>query len=193
MNALFTALRNLPRRERLWLVYAVILAILLRLLFVLVLDPSPATGGGDIGFYLEMGPKLVRNISPPLPTAPVFLVYVGLVQALFNLDPTSLLLTIRVLNIAWHVLLIVAVFVLGKRYFNGSVGAVAALIIAVNPFFIIETGQAATESLFVGVLFCGLALYAVNQDRPTASSLIITGLLLGLATLTRAVVLFFPL
>jgi hypothetical protein len=67
------------------------------------------------------------------------------------------------------------------------------LVVAVNPIFVIETAAVLTENLFLGFVFVALAYYAWQQDRPSARSMALTGALLALAGLTRAVALAFPL
>ncbi len=175
------------------LLYIVIAAILTRAFFILVLDPRPPITGNDVGFYLLYGPQLIRNIAPPLAPAPVYLVYVGIIQLLIPSDAQTVVQVIRLLNIGWHIVLIVSVYAMGKRYFSLQAAQVAAAVLAINPIFIIEAGQPVTESLYLGILFGTLALYAAVQDKPRLRILVIVGLLLGIATLTRAVLLLFPL
>ncbi|HVO44203.1 MAG TPA: glycosyltransferase family 39 protein [Aggregatilineales bacterium] len=175
-----------------WLLYSLIVAILLRLLFILIVDPHPTFAGGDVDWYLTNGLQLVHNIAPPLQPAPVFLVYVGLVQLIFPADTATTVQRLRLLNIVWHALMIIGVYILANRYFDRRVAGMAAFVIAINPIFIIECGQPLTESLFIGLLFPTLALYALCQSSPTLRWMGVLGVLFGLATLTRAVLLLFP-
>jgi 4-amino-4-deoxy-L-arabinose transferase-like glycosyltransferase len=173
----------------------VALAVVLRLLFIWVIDPHPVFSGGDVHWYLSYGLQLVKGTEPPLPTGPVYLLYDGVLQVLFPApayDASAVIAIIRFLNVGWHVLMIVGVYVLGMRYFSRTVGLGAALVLAVSPAFIIEAGTPLTESVFMGLLFGTLALYAWYQDRPNARLIAAVGILLGIATLTRAVLLLFP-
>src|SRR5262249_1960547 len=120
----------------------------------------------------------------------VFLLYIGFVQLFF---PTSTAITIvRLLNIGWHVVLMLSIYWLGKRYFNIPVARLVAFVIAISPIFLIESGAPVTESLFMGLLYSALALYVAYQEQPSVRRMALIGALLGIATLTRAVILVFP-
>src|SRR5258708_2220756 len=179
------------RSERLWLLSILAIAIVLRLLFILVIDPAPALSGGDVPWYFQYGLLLIKNSAPPLAPGPIFLLYIGFVQLFF---PTSTAITVvRLLNIGWHVVLMLSIYSLGKRYLNIQAARLAIFVIAISPIFLIESGSPVTESVFLGLLFGTLALYAAYQDRPTVRSMALIGALLGIAALTRAVILAFPL
>ncbi|MEP7287505.1 MAG: glycosyltransferase family 39 protein [Chloroflexota bacterium] len=181
--------------DRLWLVGIVAVAVLLRLIFILIIDLKPNFAGGDVAFYLRYGLELVKNSSPPLAPGPGYLVYVGLIQLFIptaTVETNTAILVIRLLNIIWHVLLILAVYSLGKRYFTIGVARLAALVIAISPAFIIEAGTPVTESVFIALLFATLAIYAAYQDNPNWRIMLVVGVLLGIAALTRAQLLLFP-
>lgn len=75
-------------------------------------------------------------------------------------------------------------------------GLIAAGVLAVSPVFILETGVIGTETLYVFLLTAALTIYTAATDRPQSGWLLrlaAAGVLLGLATLTRAVLLLFPL
>jgi 4-amino-4-deoxy-L-arabinose transferase-like glycosyltransferase len=179
------------RNEHRWLIISLVVAILLRLIFILILDPNPNLRGGDVNFYFERGPLLIRNMAEDVSPAPIFLIYVGVVQ-LFTGSGANAILTVRLLNIIWHCILIVSVYTLGNRYFNRSTAIVAAFVIAINPIFIIEAGYPITESVYLPLLFGTLAIYSQWQDAPSFRQILLIGLLLGITTETRAVLLAFP-
>jgi 4-amino-4-deoxy-L-arabinose transferase-like glycosyltransferase len=95
---------------------------------------------------------------------------------------------------------------LAQRWFAGPafrksravwIGWLAALFIAIDPIFIIESGNILTESPFLVLLFGGLLIYSGAvadgiQPRRRLASLIAAGAVLGLATLTRGVSLLLP-
>ena len=184
-------MRNLLQKlKQNGLLYILILGVILRLLAVLVLQPN--LSGGDTNFYLTYGPQLVRNVAPRMSPAPVYLLYVGIIEILI---PTDFLTTVRLIglfNIVWHAIIICSTYAIGLRYFKASVAQLAALIIAINPIFIIECVQPTTENIYLGLLFAALAIYSYYQPSPTMRSMGLLGLLFGLATLTRAVSLLFP-
>ena len=183
----------------LWLIMA--LALIIRLIFVLIIDPSPSFAGGDTDYLLQNGLTLINGTASVSPaTGPVYLIFAGIVQIIVGV--THAPLTIRVLNSIMGAALCGFIFVLGKRYLNERAGLLAALLIAVSPMFVIEAGNVLTESVFLFLLFGGLALYAVLEDstpsadhaaqRTRVGILAGVGVLLGLASLTRAVALLLP-
>jgi hypothetical protein len=168
--------------------------IALRLLFILIIDPHPSLAGGDVGWYLEVGRRIITNTQEDaVQSGPVYLFYAGLVQIIFPDDPVRAL---RLLNIGWHAALIVAVYALGMRYFASRLGAgparLAAFAVAISPAFIIEAGTPLTESVFLGLMFGALAVYAGAGAHPAPGRMALVGFRFGLATLTRAVILLFP-
>src|SRR5215212_5874996 len=109
--------KSLRTSHRFWLVGLICLAAVLRLFFILVIDPHHSLGGGDVIWYFENGLALVKNTAPPLQPGPTYLVYVGLIQlvvppvkALQLVDPMQLqfvttafpaIAVVRLLNVAW--------------------------------------------------------------------------------------------
>jgi 4-amino-4-deoxy-L-arabinose transferase-like glycosyltransferase len=177
-----------------------LLTAVIRLAFILVIDPNPSVGGADIGWYLEKGQLLATNsLNDPVQTGPIFLLLAGLSRIYFA---DSAVLVLRLLNVLWHLLLAVAVYHLATRYFGlpqkpRAVARLATLILAISPAFVIEAGAPLTESLFMAILFGVLAAYAplAQPDTPMLvrqRRVLLVGALLGLAALTRVVIMAFP-
>ncbi len=166
-------------------------ALLIRLAFVLVIDPMPHMAGGDTPWLLAAGHSLLdgTTVEPP-PTGPVYLIYDGLVQFLAGDAAPQML---RLLNAFWGAALCGCVYWIGRRYFNQPTAIIAAVVLAINPAFVIEAGNILTESVFLGLLFGALALYAVQQESTGWRIDAVVGGLLALATLTRAVSLLLPI
>ena len=173
-----------------------VLALALRLAFVLF-GASAAIGGGDTPFLMLTGPALLSGQLTGSPaTGPVYLIFTGVVQWFFHGD--TALLAIRLINVLIGVALCAFSYVIGTAYAGKAVGLLTALLLAVTPVFVIEAGNVLTESVFLLFLFGALALYArwhavPLADVPGAGWLFIgIGILLGLATLTRAIVILLP-
>jgi 4-amino-4-deoxy-L-arabinose transferase-like glycosyltransferase len=172
------------------------LALILRLIFVLIISPTPQLEGGDSPILLQIGRELLTDTSKNvIPTGPVYVLLVGLLQQVVGVDSAPQL--IRFLNTILGMLVCGWAYLIGKHTLHERVGLLAALFIAINPIFIIESGAILTESLFVCILYASFALYAVRQAQSKVSTspaaYIGVGLLLGLATLTRAITLLLPL
>ena len=179
----------------------VVVALLLRLIFVLVIDPHPSLAGGDVNWYLDMGHDLVTTGTTihALSTPPLYLMYVGAVQVLVPGSPSvgehatyTEIQALRVLACGWGAALVLLVLVLGRRLFSARVGLLAAWVMAISPALIIEAGSLLSESLFMVLLLGGLLLYERGLAAPTFRVMVWAGIVLGLATLTRAVVVLLP-
>lgn len=178
-----------------------LLALIIRLAFVLVIDPSPDLKGGDANWYMKNGRHLVTTGKTygPIQTAPLYPVAVGVVQVLVPGGPTggrdyndAEMQFVRVTQSLLGAALCVFIFLLARRLFSMRAAWLSGLILAVNPALIIEAGSLTSESAFMFFVFGGLAFYVYTLDRPTPALFALTGAILGLATLTRAVFLLFP-
>lgn len=177
---------------------------MLRLAQVLPLDRIEVytKKGGDSWWYLENGLALVRGQDPAvLPSGPIYLLYVGYPQRITT--PETAILLIRLLQVVMSTLTCYFVYRLAWAISRDvRAGLIAAAVLAVSPAFLIETGQILTETLFIFLLAGGLWLYITMIERnpadkplpPRSYGLVaLVGVILGIATLTRAVLLAFPL
>lgn len=230
-----------------------LLALVLRLLFVLGQDPNApySPQGGDTRWYLVNGYALVTRLQPGsimtdftdisrlpisavvrgvkpdtiltdvahLNSPPLYFILIGVPQAF--LSPAAAVIAIRLVQaflstatcfFAYRL----ATMLTGRE----NAGLLAALVLAVSPVFIIESGQILTETVYIFLIAGGIWLYTesiarrrltLTPNRPLTSpaavlaqaeggvkssaavALGLAALLLGLATLTRAVFLAFPL
>ncbi|MCY3718611.1 MAG: glycosyltransferase family 39 protein [Anaerolineaceae bacterium] len=187
----------------------ILLALLLRLAAVLgeQHDIGYVGDGGDSPWYLAHGYALVTGFDEGrLPgfaidehpegmaislrgvtTPPLFLLFIGVPQALLPREAAVLLL--RVMQALLGAASVWLVWRLGRATAaNERAAFIAALAIAISPAFIFEATRVASESLYIFLLLAALAHHSHRREQVAA-----TGVLLGLATLTRAVLLLFPL
>jgi len=175
-----------------------------RLAHVLPLDHAQiyADRGGDSWWYLKYGFDLVRGQDPAvLASGPIYLLFVGIPQFFFS-SATSVL-AIRIVQAILSTITCYFVYRLAWAISRDiRAGLIAAAVLAISPAFIIESGQVLTETLFIFLLAGGLWLYVTTIERhpttmpikPRLFGLIaLVGLIFGIATLTRAVLLAFPL
>lgn len=194
------------------LYFILALALVLRLLVALS-QPDHASiytdGGGDSGWYLIHGYALMsgsvtgsyygmRYDISVLPTAPLYLVFVGVVQHIVS-DAAGVII-IRILQCLMGTALVFFAYRMARKLTTDDrVGLVAAAIIAISPAFVLESAYIMTETLYLFLLTAGIWVYIEwlpQHDNPDTRHhwrwLIVTGILIGLATLTRAVLLAFP-
>lgn len=194
-----------------WSIVIGVLAVFLRLGFVLRQDHALGyvEGGGDTTWYLAYGYALAAGIEAgdvpgyatdryedgypvrldSIPTPPLYLLFVGFMQVLFPREEAILL--IRLIQVALSVLTCyfgyqIAQTITGKQ----AVGLITAGLLAISPIFILETARVTTETLFVFWIAWGLSRYV---QAKSVKGFLLVGVLLGLGTLTRAVLLLFPL
>ena len=187
----------------------ILLALLLRLAAVTgeEHDIGYVSDGSDSPWYLAHGYALVTGFDEGilseygdsynpdgvvislrrLTTPPLYLLFVGVPQALLPREAAVLL--IRVLQAMAGTLSVWLVWRLGRAVSgNESAAFIAALAVAISPAFIFEVTRVTTESLYIFLLLAALAHHGHRRKRVA-----MTGILLGLATMTRAVLLLFPL
>lgn len=216
-------------RQRSWLLVILALALLLRVGYVLALDHTAPYGsrGGDTHFYLAHGyTMLTGQLSSQmyvslsnLTTAPLYLIFNGIPQALFPSDAaisnatladglpaaygvlyaapsaTAVLVTRLVQALLATLTCYLAYRMAWQLTGRPTAGVIAAAALAISPAHIIESGVIGTETLYIFLVAAALMLYLTTLKSNGAGwrQLAGVGILLGLATLTRAVLLLFPL
>ncbi len=188
----------------LWLILA--LAFALRLGFGLAQDPlSPYDQThGDSGWYLGTAYAIVTN-TPPTGTSsdgahltppPFYFLEIGIPEAL--LSPAAAVIAVRVLQAILSTATCYFAYRLTLRLTEReSAGLLAAVVLAISPAFIIEAAQILTETTYIFFMTGGIWLYVESIQRDRGRGILpllaLAAILFGLATLTRAVLLAFPL
>jgi 4-amino-4-deoxy-L-arabinose transferase-like glycosyltransferase len=190
------ATSSLTEKRILWAM--LLIALVLRLAYGLSLPPSVPTGG-DQQFYLRHGYALVSGQPVEgvalhlLAQPPVYFLVNGLPQVIFA--PAAAIVAVRVLQAVMGTLTAYFAYRMARRIAGKRAGWIAVAFVAINPIFILENGQILTESTYVFLLSAAFAMYLDNLTPPLEKRWrwVLAGALLGLATLTRAVLLAFPL
>ena len=203
--------RAISRNRSLRLI--LLLALALRLVYALAQDHLIVYRGlgGDSGWYLANGVALAAGADTGtfhglpvdlsrVPTAPLYLLFLGFWQLI--LSPEAAVIAIRIGQAILGAATCYFAYRL-TRLLSGRerTALLAAGVLAISPAFIIEAANIATESLYLFFVTAGLWVYVewgagIRTDQPPgrwSGGLALAGVLLGLATLTRAVLLLFPL
>ena len=221
MNALTHALRTTRRllqKRTVQVMLIVLLALILRLGHVLLNERWPSIWGGDYSWYAEYGKTLVTTgwtFGPP-PTGPIFLLVAGYAEqlsppAFASGQPAWLLqrmlageiiflnpvgsgqMLIRLLHALVGALTVLMLYRIGRAAWSHTAGLMTAAAVAINPIFILEAGNLATESITLFLALWALALWMERIEVPGWRLMAAAGSLLALAALTRSVFLAFPL
>lgn len=209
---------DFPRTYSRWIWGVLLLALGLRLIYVLGLSPLNAylIDGGDTVWYLINGIGLTSGkvagrlwvafedqyyvlpfLSKALPTPPLYLYLVGWWQ--MALPPAAAITGIWGMQAVMGTAVCWFGYRVGRRIHSEAAGLIAAFALAINPELIREAGHILTESSYIFFVFAAIWLYvdyvvpqfALNE-RPRWPVLLLIGAVFGLGTLTRAVLLLFP-
>ncbi len=197
-----------------WLLLILLVALGLRLYVAAGRDIQTAFmvgGGGDEVWYMNNGWGLVsgqiRGVIrgqafeiEALPSPPVYLLIVGIPQ--FLLPEHDAARFVLILQTIMGTTICFFAYGIAHRIANDNrAGLIAAAALAISPAFIITGTYLLTETTAIFFLSAGLWAYTewVNKNLSTDyrgefrhSLLLIAGILLGLATLTRAAFILFP-
>ncbi|NLF75774.1 MAG: hypothetical protein GX573_08750, partial [Chloroflexi bacterium] len=127
--------RLAPLRRPAFLIFAA--ALILRLIFILILEPAPDFTGGDANWYMKNGRDLVKfgKTLGPLQTAPLYPVFLGVVQVVIPGERLTgfayshaEMQTVRVIQAVFGAGLCVALYWIARRLFGERAGRLAAAI-----------------------------------------------------------------
>jgi len=187
--------------KRRWLIALLALALILRLVYSLSLDTRAPYDdqSGDTGWYLDVGYRFIAGeVDVVVPSGPVYLLFAGAWQRLLG-QGAEAIVAIRVAQALLSVATVYFVYLLARRLGAGArAGLIAAGIMAVSPVFVLEQAQILTETLYLALVLGGLALTLpaitrLRRSEPVRpGALALAGAVFGLAALTRAVFLLYP-
>jgi len=162
---------NQPRTINTWLITMLVIALAVRLAWVLHLpvDAASIEQLPDQREYLELGRNLLHGkglnfidvrfnetiLAYRTPGYPIFVALCG-----------GDIRIIRVVQAFIDAFGVLAVFFLARRWMGLGVSVLSAGIIAINPFFIYFGGLILSETLFAAMLIWGMALLVMR--RPAA-------------------------
>ncbi|MEL6306585.1 MAG: phospholipid carrier-dependent glycosyltransferase [Chloroflexota bacterium] len=176
-------------------------SFILRVAFSIASDPAEILdSGGDDPFYFQVGQYLVTGYDYSeivIPVPPLYLLVTGTPQ-LF-LPAHTAVFAIQVfqalaLTMACYFVFGIALCIAQDR----RVALLAAGTMATSLAFITESTSLQTEPLYIALVLGGMWLYITgflvteNSTSRRWLSLVLAGVLLGLGTLTRPVLLLFP-
>jgi len=165
-----------------------LVAVAVRVAFLLLSHPGLT---GDAADYDRLARQLVSGVgylapdgSPTAWRPPGYPVFLAGVYALFGPDPGAA----RWIQAVVDVGSVGLVFILGRRLFGRRAGLLAGLLAAVNLAPAAAPARILSETLFGFLLLAALGLLV--EPRPVRATA--AGAVLGLATLTRGILLPFP-
>ena len=185
---------QMPRPSTRWtaaLIGIALVAVLIRGLAALTV---PRITGPDAGRYHEQGLALAEGRPYYLTdTAPVYPSFVAVVYRLFGVRNG---LSVQLAQALGWGMAVALIGLIGRRLFGDAEGLLAAAFAAVYSPFIRHKHFAgsvylATENVFIWLVVL-LIWWCVKGERLTTRRACLAGLTLGLATLTRPMIMLFP-
>ncbi len=184
---------SLPRIEKHAVIVVFVLALIVRV-FALMIVPPPAIDDSAEAAYLAGAKTLLgeggfRDQSYPVYSPPLYGILIALCQVTFG--PS--LWPVKCVQLLIDSITVVFLFLILRKVFDVATGALGAVILALYPFSVYLAISIASEPLVTCLLagFVLLAVSAVQQQR--IGYFAAAGIVLGLATLTRATTQFLPL
>jgi 4-amino-4-deoxy-L-arabinose transferase-like glycosyltransferase len=171
-----------------------LLAFLIRLTLVLLVpdlipEPEDKLQRYDpIALSLVEGKGFSLGDKPSAVAGPIYPAFLSVIYLLFGYSRTVLRVFLSLID-AGNCLLVYAI---AKNFFGGRIPILAAVSVAFHPSFIALVFTGTSESLFVFLhtLFVYALCLAFHQQK--FRSFLLSGILLGVATLCRAVPLLLP-
>ncbi|MGH2726103.1 MAG: hypothetical protein ACRDKS_03915 [Actinomycetota bacterium] len=181
---------SLTNRKR-FVVGCVAVAVLVRLAWVLLIQPSPTS---DSRYYYETAVNLASGHGYSAngePTAWRPPGYSGFLALLFRVFwPSTFIASIA--NVALYALVLLLWYPLARMVANSDlVARLSLLVLAFVPNHIAYSSLIASEILALLLATLGLLLLLVAERRPSAA--VAAGIVFGAAALVRPVVLLLPL
>lgn len=141
-----------------------------------------------VGLSLAAGTGFTIYGQPYLIHPPGYPLFLGFLYLLFGHSFAA----VKVAQSLLGALTCVVILLIGERLFTRRVGLVAAAIAAVYPHLVYYTGILMAETLFVFLsTLCLYTLVRLRED-PSPRHMALAGVALGVASLTRPMLLFLP-
>jgi len=172
--------------EKYTLLSLFIFALVIRVLYVIRLSPSAfSPDGGD---WIHIATGIVNGMGYGgnwrSPVYPFFL------AAVFFFKAGSILL-VRIAQALVDSFTCIVIYFIAKRIFDRRAGMLAALLTALYPYFIYNTGDILKETLFTFLISLSILLFyhAIERDRLILK--IAAGISFGLSVLCKSTILPF--
>ncbi len=169
------------------------IAFIIRLVFVPQdndISYSDAYVYDALGWSISQGNGYVNSDGTPHSFYPPFYpFFLSIIYRFFGHDYAA----VRIVQSIIGAFSCVLIYSIGKRAIGAAAGGIAAFISIFYPPFIKSAMLLLTELFFTFIL-CLIVFYLLKiQEKMKFKNCIILGLLLGIAALTRSIMLFFPI
>jgi 4-amino-4-deoxy-L-arabinose transferase-like glycosyltransferase len=174
-------LLGFPLTQAQGLLIVLLLALVLRLIYLqgwLYWFPAPQTPiYGDAKDYYD------NPLAIPLMVlrGPIYSIFLGGIFTAFGKDPWA----VRYIQVGLSVLSCIFIYLMARELSNRQVALIAGLFAATYPTLILFTGRILTETLSIFWFWLGLLLLIKGLRTVSGRLLVLSGVVLSLACLTR--------
>jgi 4-amino-4-deoxy-L-arabinose transferase-like glycosyltransferase len=176
-----------------FLILVFTISLILRLLFIFIHEDFKLLN--EMGGYVYAAKNFLagngllfsheRDYRAFLP--PLYSVFLAVMFRIFGEN----YFIVRVVQSIFSAICAVLTYCLGKKMYNDKVARFAAIIMAVYPQNIVYSDLILTEVLFLVLFLSGFLLLVKCLERKSYSQAVMSGILLGLASLTRSISFYY--
>jgi len=120
---------------------------------------------------------------------PGYPIFISMIYFIFGIKPW----VVSLIQVLLNIISLIMVYVGAKMIFNKQVAIISAVLFAIDPHTILHSIIPATETLFVLIFLVSILILIYGLRCKKIIFFLISGFLLGLATLVRPIAQFFPI
>ena len=201
MNLIYNNKKNIKEfiKKENTIVFIVLSALLIRIIFYIIVNPWDEQvidkiilfSGSDCEFYHHRALDLLQSwsfVSLGAFYTPGYPLFLSIIYFLFGIKVWVVLFFQVLLNIGS----LIIIFLLGKIIFTRSIAIISTVLYAIDPHAIFYSVTLLSDTLFVAIFLASILFLAYGLKNKRTIFFLISGFLLGLATLVRPVTQYFP-
>jgi len=196
----FTDFYNTVYRNR-TLLFIILLGILIRFVVFFVYKPwndevvkQIVLVAGDAPNYHKLALNILETGNYPENTflsakiTPFYPYFIAFIYSCFGIKPWVVIFFQIILNL----LSLIVIFKICSIFFDRQMAVLTTFIYAIDPHSIIHSQTLMADTFFVVIFLFSVYLFIVSVKKNKIYLLLLCGFLLGIATLTKPVLQFFP-
>ncbi len=174
------------------IVYIFLISLCLRLILsVFIFNHPERAFDNDSYGYVQLADSLLDSHTfPSIFRTPVYPSFIAVIYSIFGKFPQAVLLFQYLLDSLTAIFVVLIFF---RIFRNSKYSYVAGFIYAISPFAIFYSNMILTETLFTFLLAIVVYCFVTFLQNQQRRYLVLSSLLLGIATLCRPITLYLPI
>ena len=180
------------RYSKLFFLIIFLVALTVRLMLAVTCKEMPssdARGYDERAMSIVNGQGFSEGGKPTSLVEPFYSFFLAAIYYIFGHN----YMMVRIIQAILGTFVCVIIFLISKEIFDAKVGLISMAIASLNPGFIKSTKHLFTENLYTFLLILAIYFLLKQVKEKGYKNLILLGLTLGVASLTRPVIFYFPL